>query len=300
VQAGEGVATMRDGRQLEYLVEGDPDGFPLVLHHGTPGSGAPYPQVSRASAERGLALVQYTRAGYGASSRREGRSVADVADDIADLLDHLQQERFVTLGWSGGGPHSLACAALLAGRCQAAATGAGVAPFVNDGTLDFLDGMGPENHAEFGAALDGLDKLVPYLEGEAEHLRHADVDEIGEALGGLVSPVDKAFVTGEFAEHLKVSFGQAVREGIWGWADDDLAFTREWGFDLDATSAVPVSVWQGREDRMVPFSHGIYLADRLPGSRRHLYDDEGHLSLVGRIGDILDDLLDLAGRPTAG
>jgi pimeloyl-ACP methyl ester carboxylesterase len=301
VQAGAGVATMRDGRQLEYLVEGDPDGFPLVLHHGTPGSGAPYPQVARVSAERGLALVQYTRAGYGSSTRREGRTVADVADDIADLLDHLEQDRFVTLGWSGGGPHSLACAALLAGRCQAAATGAGVAPYINDGTLDFLDGMGPENHVEFGAALDGLDKLVPYLEHEAEGLRNAEVDEIGEALGGLVSPVDKAFVTGEFAEHLKVSFGKAVQEGVWGWADDDLAFTRDWGFGLDATSAVPVSVWQGREDRMVPFAHGIYLADRLPGARRHLYDDEGHLSLVGRMGDILDDLLDLAGRtPAAG
>ena len=287
---------MRDGRTLEYYVEGDPDGFPLVLHHGTPGSGAPYPQVARPCAERGLALVQYTRAGYGASSRREGRSVADVAEDVTDLLDHLGLDHFVTLGWSGGGPHSLACAAQLAGRCDAAATGAGVGPYVNDGTLDFLDGMGPENHVEFGAALDGLDKLVPYLEGEAAKLADSDVDEIADSLGGLVSPVDKAFATGEFAEHLKVSFGKAVENGVWGWADDDLAFTRDWGFGLDAVSEVPVSVWQGREDRMVPFSHGIYLADHLAGARRHLYDHEGHLSLVGRMGDILDDLLDLAGR----
>jgi len=93
-----------------------------------------------------------------------------------------------------------------------------------------------------------------------------------------------------------VSFARAVENGVLGWADDDLAFTRYWGFELGAITEVPVSVWQGREDRMVPFSHGIYLADHLPGSRRHLYDDEGHLSLVGRMGDILDDLLDLAGR----
>jgi pimeloyl-ACP methyl ester carboxylesterase len=286
---------MRDGRKLEFLVEGDPDGLPMVLHHGTPGSGVTWPTVSRLCQERGLALVMYTRAGYGASDRRPGRTVADVTTDIADLLDHLGHDQFVTLGWSGGGPHSLACAALLPGRCLAAATGAGVGPWENDGALDFLDGMGPENHVEFNAALNGLDELVPYLEKEAAELAAATPEHIGDALGGLVSDVDKAFVTGAFAEHVHASFAHATRNGIWGWADDDLAFTRAWGFELEDVTKTPVSVWQGREDRMVPFAHGIYLADRLPGARRHLYDDEGHLSLNGRMGDILDDLLDLAG-----
>jgi pimeloyl-ACP methyl ester carboxylesterase len=295
VELGQGVATMSDGRQLEYLVEGDPEGLPLVLHHGTPGAGVTWPRVSQVCRDRGLALVMYTRAGYGGSSRRPGRTVADVASDISDLLAHLGQDHFVTLGWSGGGPHSLACAALLRDRCLAAATGAGVAPWDNDGTLDFLDGMGPENHVEFNAALHGLDELVPYLEKESAELRATSPAEIGEALGGLVSDVDKAFATGEFAEHLHAGFTRATDNGIWGWADDDLAFTRSWGFALDVKQT-PVSVWQGRQDRMVPFAHGIYLADRLPGARRHLYDDEGHLSLVGRMGDILDDLLDLAGR----
>ncbi|NUR06537.1 MAG: alpha/beta hydrolase [Nocardioidaceae bacterium] len=300
MDAGAGAATTRDGRRLEYLVEGDPDGLPLVLHHGTPGAGVSWPKVSETCRERGLALVMYTRAGYGGSTRRAGRTVADVAADIADLLDHLGQDRFLSLGWSGGGPHSLACAALLPDRCLAAATGAGVAPYLNDGTLDFLEGMGPENHVEFGAALRGLDELVPYLEKEAAELRSTSADEIGAALGGLVSDVDKAFATGEFATHLHTAFQRATQEGIWGWADDDLAFTRSWGFALDDVTKVPVSAWQGREDRMVPFSHGIYLADRLPGARRHLYDDEGHLSLNGRMGDILDDLQDLAGASDIG
>jgi len=296
VELGDGVVTTRDGRRLEFLVEGDPEGLPLVLHHGTPGAGVTWPEVSATARDRGLALVMYTRAGYGGSTRRAGRSVADIADDVVDLLEHLGQEEFVTLGWSGGGPHALACGALLRGRCLAAATGAGVGPYLNDGELDFLAGMGPENHEEFGAAVAGLDELVPYLEKEAAVMRSTSVEEIGESLGGLVSEVDKAFATGAFAEHLHTSFTRATDNGIWGWADDDLAFTRDWGFALEDVAPTPVSVWQGRQDRMVPFAHGMYLADRLPGARRHLYDDEGHLSLVGRMGDILDDLRELAGR----
>jgi pimeloyl-ACP methyl ester carboxylesterase len=298
VELGEGVATTRDGRRLELLVQGDPDGFPLVFHHGTPDAAVSWPEASGLARDRGLALVMYTRAGYGGSTRHPGRTVADVASDVEDLLDHLGQDTFVTLGWSGGGPHSLACAALLPGRCLAAATGAGVAPWEHDGSLDFLAGMGPENHVEFRAAASGLDELVPYLEKEAATMRTTSPEGLGEALGGLVSDVDKAYVTGDYAEHLHAGFVRATDPGVGGWADDDVAFTRSWGFALEDVRT-PVSVWQGREDRMVPFEHGLYLADRLPGARRHLYDDEGHLSLMGRMGDVLDDLLDLAGRPRA-
>ena len=279
----------QDGRTLEYLVEGDPDGYPLVHHHGTPGSAIPYPSYAQAASDRGLALIQYSRAGYGESTPRPDRAVADVAEDIAAILDHRGNTEFVTLGWSGGGPHSLACAALLRDRCRAAATGAGVAPYRAEG-LDFLDGMGPENHEEFGAALEGRHKLEPYLEAQAEDLTTVTAEQIAEAMGGLVSEVDKAYATGEFAERMLASFRRACLHGVEGWAEDDLAFTRGWGFDI-AEITVPVSVWQGAQDRMVPFSHGKWLAAHVPGAAVHLYDDMGHLSLWGRIGEILDDLL---------
>lgn len=278
-----------DGRTLEYFVEGDPQGYPLVHHHGTPGSAIPYPDYAAAAAERGLALVQYSRAGYGESSPRPDRDVAHVAGDIASLLDHLGHTEFVTLGWSGGGPHSLACAAMLPDRCRAAATGAGVAPFLAE-DLDFLEGMGPENHVEFGAALEGREALEPYLEKEASEYTSVTAEHIADALGGLVSPVDKAYATGDFAARTLASFQRACLNGIEGWTEDDLAFTRHWGFEL-ADISVPVSVWQGAEDRMVPFAHGQWLAAHIPGAAVHLYDDQGHLSLWGRIGDILDDLL---------
>jgi pimeloyl-ACP methyl ester carboxylesterase len=285
-----------DGRKLEFLVEGQPDGFPLVLHHGTPGSAVPFPRASRTARDRGLALVQPTRAGYGGSTADPGRTVGSVAADIAAVVDALGRQEFITLGWSGGGPHSLACAALLPGRCRAAATGAGVAPYDTGGALDFLDGMGPENVQEFGAALAGRETLEPFLEQEAAKLTGVGPEEIAEALGGLVSPVDQAYATGEFAAHTVAAFGHALEPGVGGWADDDLAFTRDWGFDL-AKISVPVSVWQGAQDRMVPFAHGRWLAANVSGARVHLYDDEGHLSLWSKLDLIFDDLLDLAGLP---
>ncbi len=289
------TVTLPDGRTLEYLVEGDPDGLPLVLHHGTPGAAVPFPNASRAAAERGLTLVLYSRAGYGGSTPDPDRRVGSVAADIAALLDSLGRDEFVSLGWSGGGPHSLACAALLPDRCRAAATGAGVAPYDTGGELDFLDGMGPENHEEFGAALAGRHELEPLLKREADKLTGVTADELAEALGGLVSPVDKAYATGDFAARTLAGFTRAVSSGVDGWADDDLAFTQPWGFDLGAIT-VPVSVWQGAQDRMVPFAHGQWLAQRVAGARVHLYDDEGHLSLWSKMDAIFDDLLDLAGH----
>ncbi len=285
--------TLPDGRVLEYLVEGDPSGYPLVHHHGTPGAAVPFPTYAAAAAERGVALIQYTRAGYGNSSARPGRSVADVAEDVAALLDHLGHTDFITLGWSGGGPHSLACAARLPQRCRAAATGAGVAPYLAE-DLDFLEGMGPENHEEFGAAVAGREPLEAYLRPQAKALTEITAEQIAEALGGLLSPVDQAYATGDHAARTLAVFQRATVNGIAGWADDDLAFTRDWGFSLDEI-CVPVSIWQGAEDRMVPFSHGKWLAGNVPGAAVHLDDDQGHLSLWARIGEIVDDLLERRG-----
>ncbi|MBO0822122.1 MAG: alpha/beta hydrolase, partial [Nocardiopsaceae bacterium] len=230
-----------------------------------------------------------------ASTPRPGRMVGDVADDIAAVLDDIGADTFITYGVSGGGPHALACAARLPGRCLAAASVAGVAPYRAEG-LDFLAGMGPENVTEFGAALKGPDALTPYLEGEAVALGQVTGDDIVAAFGGLVSDADKAALTGEYAATLAASLRAALRGGVAGWRDDDLAFTADWGFDL-AGLAAPVAVWQGDQDRMVPYAHGQWLASHIPGARVHLKPGEGHLSLaLTALGDILDDLLDLAGQ----
>jgi len=284
------IVTTPDGRSLETRVAGRPNGQVLLFHHGTPGVGVPSPGILEAVAARNLRYMAFARAGYAGSSRQPGRSVADVAADAAAVLDHMGVDRCLTIGTSGGGPHALACAALIPDRIVAAAAVASVAPFEAVG-LEFLDGMGPENIDEFGAALAGPEALDAFLTRIAPSFAEATGAEIADAFGGLVLAVDREALTGGFAEAVAADVRAALSGGIWGWHDDDLAFVKPWGIDL-AGIVVPVDVWQGEQDRMVPFAHGAWLADHIAGARPHLFAHHGHLSLVaGSIGTILDELL---------
>jgi len=282
-----------DGRALDVWTEGSPDATPIVLHHGTPTSGLPYQPFVDDAARRGLRWVSYSRPGYGDSTRQPGRVVADCAADVMAILDHLEAGRCYTLGGSGGGPHALACAALLPDRVVAATTVASVAPWIAEG-LDFLAGMGPENVEEFGAALEGPDALLPILERWADDQRDVTPGALADSLGGLVSEVDKATLTGEYAASFLDAYREGARTGVWGWLDDDLAFTVEWGFALESIR-VPVTLWQGHQDLMVPPAHGRWLADHVPAARVRMEPEHGHLSLyVGSFGRLLDEMLELA------
>jgi pimeloyl-ACP methyl ester carboxylesterase len=290
-----------DGRNIDVLVAGPADGLPLVLHEGTPIGLVLFSPTVQAAEQRNLRTILVARPGYARSTPRPGRRVADVAADVAGVLDELGLDTFITVGWSGGGPHALACAAALPGRCLAAASIAGVAPYTAKG-LDWTAGMGPENVAEFGAAVRGPATLSEFLDGEAASLGDLTGAQVAASLGGLISPADNAVLTGEYADHIAVGLRAAVSAGIAGWRDDDLAFVWDWGFSLgwdtsaEDTPAAPVAIWQGDQDRMVPFAHGRWLAENIPGARAHLLTGEGHLTLtVTALGRILDELLDLAG-----
>ena len=270
--------TLRDGRELDAVAHGD-SGPALVFHHGTPSVAESYEPWVRAALDRGFRWISVTRPGYGSSGRRAGRSVADNCAEVAEVLDALGVGRFVAMGWSGGGPHALACGALLAARCAGVVTLGGVAPWDSLDAADWLAGMGPENHAEFGAAVRGEAALREFLEPARAELVDIDGARVAESLGGLVDAPDRRALTGGFADAVAASFRAAVRPGVDGWLDDDLAFVRPWGFDLSDVR-VPVAVWQGSDDRMVPYAHGELLADRLPDARAHLLAGEGHLSIV--------------------
>jgi len=279
------------GRDLEVLVDGPEGGTVLLFHSGTPSAVVRNPFITNPAAKRGLRVVSYSRPGYASSTPSPGRSVADAAQDCEAILDALAADRFVTLGWSGGGPHALACAALLAERCMSAATLGGVAPYGAPG-LDWFAGMGQDNIDEFGAAVAGEGPITEFLEKTAPELRQVTGPELSAALGGLASDVDKAALTGEFADMLAESFRRGVSTGIAGWRDDDLAFARPWGFDLKSIR-VPVAIWQGAQDFMVPFGHGRWLAANIAGAQSRLLDDEGHISLLNHIDRILEDLVEL-------
>jgi pimeloyl-ACP methyl ester carboxylesterase len=284
------TVALPDGRSLEAVVQGADDGTLLIFHHGSPSAAQPFGPFHRAAAERGIVLAFYSRPGFGESSRHEGRSIASAAADVAALADHLGHDRFLTAGWSGGGPHALACAALLPDRVRAAATIAGVAPYDAEG-LDWTAGMGEENQVEYPTAARDPGELLRWMEPHVEAMATIEPDEIVAEWRSLMSGVDAAQVTGEFGEHLAASLRSAFRNGPWGWYDDDLAFVRSWGIEL-WDIRVPVSIWQGRQDLMVPIRHGEWLAAHIPGARAHLRPEHGHLSLgVGAIGEIIEDLL---------
>jgi pimeloyl-ACP methyl ester carboxylesterase len=277
------------GRTLEVWVTPGASSALLVLV-GTPCAGLPYRPEVNAALAHGLGFVTYSRPGYASSTRQRGRSVADCVSDVRAIAEALEIPRLHVVGLSGGGPHALACAALLEGLVVSAATVGGVAPWGAEG-LDWLAGMGPENIEEFTAAVEGEAALDRYLASQVEALRSVTAAEVADALGGLITDVDRASLTGEFAEHSAEIFREAVREGHWGWLDDDLAFARDWGFPLD-TIETPVTVWQGGQDLMVPLAHGAWLAQHVRGARAELLPDEGHLSLgVGRFDDIVADLV---------
>lgn len=274
--------TLASGARLDYLVEGDGDAL-LVYHHGTPAAGPIPHDLTAAASAHGFTIAELVRPGYGESTRQAGRSIADVVPLVEALADHLGHERFVTMGWSGGGPHAIATAALLPQRCAAALSLAGVGPY-GEPDLDFLAGMGEDNIAEFGAALEGGASLESFLSEAAASLRDVTADEVIDAMRSLLPPVDQAHLTGREGEEMAAELRWSLAHGIWGWYDDDIAFTRPWGFDL-GTIAVPVQVWQGSEDLMVPLAHGQWLAVRLPTADPRLVEGEGHLSLASRACD---------------
>jgi pimeloyl-ACP methyl ester carboxylesterase len=286
-----------DGRSLEYVEFGAASGPLVVFHHGSPGSAFTSPSLRDGAAARGLRVVSASRAGYGGSTRDEGRPVAAVAADTTAILDDLGVDRFATIGWSGGGPHALACAALLPGRCVAALSVAGVAPY-RPGEFDWTEGMGQENVEEFALALEAGPAYDEMLAGFREVLLALDPGDVRSArdlFGTLVSDVDEAAATPAFVALLLGNGAHGLREGVGGWRDDDQAFLHDWGVDL-ATMTTPVAVWFGDHDLMVPARHGDWLAAHVHGARERRFADEGHLSIVvQRSGEMLDELVAMAG-----
>lgn len=268
--------TLRDGRQLEIMTSGDPSGRTVVFHHGTPGWAGLGPHMAEAFGNN--IVVSYSRAGYGSSARHAGRTVSSVVDDVRQVLDHLGRQEYISVGWSGGGPHALACAALDAPRCQAAISLAGVVPM--DVDFDWTAGMAPENIEEFAVAREGGPRYEEHMQQAADTFANVTADTIFDAFGELLPQVDRdAINNGMGREAFADDCRHAFENGYWGFYDDDRAFFAEWGFD-PRNITVPVAIWFGDADTMVPATHGEWLAKNVPGATRHFHAGDGHCSIV--------------------
>jgi pimeloyl-ACP methyl ester carboxylesterase len=257
---------------------------------GTPSSGLPWEPMVRTIADRGLRYVSWSRPGYGDSSPHPGRTVASVVDDTAAILDALGADRAYVMGWSGGGPHAIACAALLPDRIISATTIASAAPYPAEG-LDYFDGMGQENIDSFNAQMAGPESHIASFEEIWPVMRDVSPEAVADALGDLIDDVDRGALSGDLAAFLAANVREGLRDSYRGWYEDDVVFVEPWGFDLGAISR-PVHLWQGGHDRMVPFGHGEWLAAHIPTACAHLYPEHGHLSLaVDTFPAIVDEML---------
>jgi len=274
-----------DGRTLAVQESGDLDGIPVMVHMGTPNSRHLYGPHSADAASRGLRLISYDRPGYGGSTPSPGRSHADCASDVRAICAALGIDRLATWGISGGGPHVLACAALLPDLVVAAASLASPAPYGADG-LDWFAGMGQDNVDDF--KLLAADKVAARAKTEKEREAFMAMSEgdLATGLQSLLTPTDAAVLTGELAEYLAFTNRDGLAPGAEGWWEDGIAEGGPWGFDL-AQISVPVLVVHGKQDMFVPFSHGEWLAAHVPGAEHWFLGDDGHLTLMTRrVGEV--------------
>jgi pimeloyl-ACP methyl ester carboxylesterase len=283
-----------DGRTIAYEVRGVTDGIPVFGIHGTPGSRLEHYPIGDPYTEAGVCFVTCDRAGYGRSSRLPGRSVVDCVSDIVAVADAMGWGTFAAWGGSGGGPHVLACAALLPDRVTRAICDVGIAPWDAEG-LDYMDGMVEGNIAEFTEATRGETALRALIEPEAVATMERMSGDMRDVFGPdyPLSEEDREVLgKPEFGQALREDFIEALRQGVDGWVDDDLAFVKPWGFDI-ADIAIPVKVRYGPEDTLVPPGHGRWLATHVPGAVEDLKYG-GHLDADPK--DYLAQLRWLAGQ----
>lgn len=254
---------------------GDPDGFAVVLHNGTPCSGLVAEWWDAQARERGLRVIGVDRPGYGNAPAEPGRSLCSVAEDTAALMNHLDIDRFAVIGVSGGGPYALACGAVLPDRVVAIISGAGSSGF--DEAIDGHQFEAEELELTREQALrptpEGRQALARFYDPEIENLRRADVDAFMSWVGE--DPVAATPEQRETAAYVFEAVKEGVRPGRDGWLDDGLAMLRPWGFEL-AGIRQPVAVWHSRDDTMVSIEHGRRLVAAIQNAEPFLVDGLGH------------------------
>ncbi|MFC1415312.1 alpha/beta fold hydrolase [Streptacidiphilus cavernicola] len=282
------AAKAADGRLLMVSEWGKRTGVPVFVLHGTPGSRLGVAPRSSVLFRLGVRLIAYDRPGYGRSDRDRGRTVASAAADLRAVAEQLGIDRFAVVGRSGGGPHALACAALLPDLVTRAAAMVSLAPLAGPDGMGsaWYDGMTEGNVEAYTRAAGGIAVLAPELDARSRSLREDPSLMISQLLKGAQAADQKVISDSGIRRLLRDNYREAVRNSADGWIDDALAFTRDWGFPLDRIRA-DVLLWHGDEDAFVPVGHSRWLHRRIPGSQLRVVPGKAHLDAVPALPDIL-------------
>jgi pimeloyl-ACP methyl ester carboxylesterase len=284
--SGTGTVAAADGRTLAIAECGDPDGFPVFLLHGTPGSRFAGQGAATAYVDVGARVITYDRPGYGGSDRFRGRRVVDCVGDVSAIADSLGVARFAVTGSSWGGPHSLAVAARLPERVTRAACSAGVAPF-DTPDFDWFADMDAVNIEEIGWALEGEDVLAREIERMAAAWLERLAKDPSKAGEVEFSEADRAVMANpEQHEMTRRMLNEAFRQGVWGYVDDALCLIQSWGFDVTEIRA-PTRVDYGLTDVLTPPQHGEWLAQNVPTAEVVIDEQGGHFSALNLVAERL-------------
>ncbi len=274
-----GTVSLLDGRSIAYLDGGNPLGFPVFGLHGTPGcrlSRWPDDNVYR---EAGVRYITTDRAGYGQSSRNRGRAVVDDATDLLAVADALSIDQFSVVGGSGGGPHALACAAVLKGRVVKVACQSSIAPLGKDGMnrSEWVAGMTETIAAELTWAEAGEETLAQQMKVQQQVMEAALISNPSMMFGEGMSEKDVAFMLRpKVVETFRRIVVEQARHGVWGSVDDALAFAQPWGFELTDIQ-IPVLITHGAFDTSAPLAHGLWLVEHIPSAEIDISETGGHM-----------------------
>jgi pimeloyl-ACP methyl ester carboxylesterase len=286
----EGTIQLKDDRQLGFAEFGPTSGRPVLWFHGTPGARRQIPPQARILAEElNIRIISVERPGIGASTPHIYKKLIDFADDIEQLSDAMDIEHFGTVGLSGGGPYSLACAYRMPERTTTAVILGGVAPAIG---LDAAEGwivtamrrgspLLRYTHRPLGGMMTSLVKaLTPradtWMDLFAKLLPEGDQKIFADP--GLRRMFIEDLVSGSRIDMRAFMF-------------DTILFGRCWGFSL-ADLEVPVHLFYGDSDNIVPIEHAHHMAKRIPGAKLTIREGEGHLGGLGASEEIFQTILD--------
>lgn len=279
----EDTLKLKDGRLLGYGIYGNPQGVPIIDFHGIPGSRREAAMISSFIHRKDVYFIGFDRPGYGRSTPKRDFRIVDLPNDVVELADHLQINRFIGLGYSGGGPFALACGAMIPERISALGIVSGVGP-AEIGS----EGMHESNKRKFNLAqrFPTIARLM-LTRGFSNLRRHPEhMERQMSILWQQMPEVDRITLEDKiYVEGILGITRDAICQSVAGWVNEEILMTLPWQFELESVKCSNIFLWHGGLDRNVPISMGKAVAQRLPNCSSKYFDDEGHLSLLYHNGE---------------